>query len=988
MAPIEEGHRKRVEVAYEEPSDAHPFVHGDPTLKTQRGGVDLAAAAAHHPAGSIVALGDVAVLPEAHDNCAILRETLDAKTRIRLFDGQVVTIASAILEGHRIAVEAIPRDAHLLSWGLTFGRALRDIAPGEYICNEGMLGALRLRHIEHLPEHGNFEDLIPPHVFDEASFCPAEQVPLLPADQRLTFMGFDRRSAQGGVGTRNCIAVVPTSALSAPLARRVAKALHAEASQQGSCDGVVALAHTEAAGEAGSEAPQNWDLLLRTLAGFVSHPNVAAALVVGYDGELLTPSVLEKHMQATKRPLPKWCKFLYLAGIVEEDVASCCEVLRPWILEVAQCERTVQPLSELRVALQCGGSDAFSGVSGNPAAGCAAKALIEHGGAAVLAETDELMGAESYILSRVRNAETVRRFLQKVDRYKELFAWHGQSAESNPSGGNKLRGLYNIALKSLGAGKKKHADVALDGVLEYGERLPDGERGYYFMDSPGNDLESVAGQVASGCNAIFFITGNGSITNFPFVPTLKIITTTERYELLHEDMDFNAGRYQDSGIPMAQLGAELFDHLLRMASGERTLGELAGHSQVSIWRTWAQCSAVVDASRLRIGETGAAPLLSAEAAADADEDIAILRQAPAECSERVGLVLPTSLCSAEVARMVAEKLNECRSAGGAEGLALAAAFDRFVALPHTEGCAVGYAEDGEAVFARVIFGHLLHSSVSRALMLEHGCEKMHNAWMLDGLEKRGVDSSQFGWASVQLDGGITKVVAKAREWFAEAAGLCPGSAVSPSVSLTTLPVALMAAESGTGGAAARFAAAFARVAVASGGTALLQAGSPLLRAPALLDELCAGVAGTAKPSLAFAQQPTRAGLHIMDVPPGATSRAEIITGFVGAGAGIVIVLADITAKRATALPAVGHPLVPVLHISVSEDMAPAGEPTGQARYDLRLARRAGEDEDVCRRRWLQEVVELIGAAVGRRIKPLASEAAVFQIARGPSGFST
>ena len=132
---------------------------------------------------------------------------------------------------------------------------------------------------------------------------------------------------------------------------------------------------------------------------------------------------------------------------------------------------------------------------------------------------------------------------------------------------------------------KRHPDVRLDAVIDYGEPMT--KAGYYFMDSPGNDLESIAGQVASGCNMIYFVTGNGSITNFPFVPTIKIVTTTDRYRLLQNDMDVNAGRYQD-GISMKQMGQELFDLTLNIASGQKSIGEKAGHSQISVWRDWRQ----------------------------------------------------------------------------------------------------------------------------------------------------------------------------------------------------------------------------------------------------------------------------------------------------------------------------------------------------------------------------------------------------------------
>ena len=269
-------------------------------------------------------------------------------------------------------------------------------------------------------------------------------------------------------------------------------------------------------------------------------------------------------------------------GDAERAVADVAAALRSWLPAARACARTVQPAAALAVALQCGGSDAFSGVSGNPCVGDAARRVVERGGRCLLAETDELMGAEAYVLARVRDGAVRDAFLALVDRYRRYLAAHGQTAEANPSGGNKQRGLYNIALKSLGAAKKKHASLRLEGCVEYGERLP-APRGYYFMDSPGNDLESVAGQVAAGCTVIHFVTGNGSVTNFPFAPTVKVVTTSARYALLAGDMDFDAGRYQ-AGAPMAALGRELFELTLRVASGERTRGEAAGHSQLSIWR--------------------------------------------------------------------------------------------------------------------------------------------------------------------------------------------------------------------------------------------------------------------------------------------------------------------------------------------------------------------------------------------------------------------
>ena len=215
--------------------------------------------------------------------------------------------------------------------------------------------------------------------------------------------------------------------------------------------------------------------------------------------------------------------------------------------------------------------------------------LIRHGGTGVLCETDETAGAEAYVLRNTRDIETARaRAAAHRRRFKERLSWHGVTPESNPSGGNKLRGLYNITLKSLGAVHKKDPRTPVDHVIDYADPLT--APGFYFMNSPGNDLEGIAGQVASGCNLLLFVTGNGSITNFPFVPTLKITTTTQRHQLLKHEMDINAGRYLD-GEAMPALVAEAFDLTIATASGERTQGEQAGHSQAQLWRNWRQTDA-------------------------------------------------------------------------------------------------------------------------------------------------------------------------------------------------------------------------------------------------------------------------------------------------------------------------------------------------------------------------------------------------------------
>jgi len=614
-------------------------------------------------------------LPAPEDNVAIACRTLEQGTQIA-FKSTTLTLSHTILEGHRFAVQSIRKGEQLLSWGLPFGLALTEIKPGDYVCNEWILIALRQRHVKfELPHAPNFENHRIRYQLDPQKLNTGKQVERYARPG--TFEGFDRGAR--GVGTRNFIVVLGTSSRTGSYARALAERFRSVPSKYANIDGVVAIAHTEGGG---TERPNNLDFVLRALAGFVVHPNVAAVLAVDVGNEAVTNHLLHAFMCANNYPLSGVThEFLSMTGSFEEALARGESIVRKWLPEVDQCRRTTQPLEKLRIALQCGGSDAFSGVSANPLLGLVAKDLVRHGGSANLAETDELIGAEPYVLSNVRDLETARAFLDRIERFQERASWHGETAEGNPSGGNNFRGLYNITVKSIGAARKKDPELRLDYVIDYAQPMT--APGFYFMDSPGNDLEGIAGQVAAGCTMILFTTGNGSITNFPFVPTMKITTNSGRYNMLAREMDVNAGRYLD-GTPMEALGRETFDLLVRLASGERSAGERVGYPQVQLWRDWPQTGPGHIEEVLRREKPTGTPLRT--------KPLGDAPRVPAATREWVGLLLPTSLCASQVARGIAQQLS-----GAAAGL------DRFVALPHTEGCGVG-GGISEQIYLRTMAG--------------------------------------------------------------------------------------------------------------------------------------------------------------------------------------------------------------------------------------------------------------------------------------------
>ena len=599
---------------------------------------------------------EVARLPLPGDNVAIATRTLAAGTQIE-FNRTVLTLDYTVMEGHRFAVAPIPQGAPLLSWELPFGLAARAIAPGEYIRNAEMLDALGVRALDfELPGEPNFADHVQAYNLDENSFQPGRQVSRYSEDRH--FEGYARPGGRG-VGTRNVIILLGTSSRTGGFVRQLEARFAGVAQRYGNIDGIVAVAHTEG----GHDNPNNTETVLRTLAGFVTHSNVGAVLCVDYGVEPVNNALLRKFLTDNDYPLDAVPHaFLTLKGGFQAGLLQAEAIVKGWLDQVSAMPRTAQPLSELKLALQCGGSDAFSGISGNPLASWVARELVRYGGAANLAETDELIGAEPYIMLNVRDAGTAAEFLKMIERFQERVAWHGHSAAGNPSGGNKYRGLYNIVLKSIGAAMKRHPDVRLDHVIPYSGPMQ--EPGYYFMDSPGNDLESIAGQVASGCNMIYFVTGNGSITNFPFVPTIKIVTTTRRYELLSQDMDVNAGLYLD-GTPMDELGAGTLDLTVRAASGERTVGERAGHAQVQLWRDWRQTGpGRVEEISARPQPLGRAlPLRPSFAAPSLDFSYPAFATPAGLAADRIGLILPTSLCSGQIGQIAAARLNRRFTAG-------------------------------------------------------------------------------------------------------------------------------------------------------------------------------------------------------------------------------------------------------------------------------------------------------------------------------------
>jgi altronate hydrolase len=312
--------------------------------------------------------------------------------------------------------------------------------------------------------------------------------------------------------------------------------------------------------------------LQRTLWGYARHPNFAGVLMIGLGCEVNQIDFLLDAYQIQRGPHFRTMTMQGTGG-TRKTIERAQAMVREMLPEANRATRQKISAAELSVALQCGGSDAYSGITANPALGAACDVLVRHGGTGILAETPEIYGAEHLLTRRAVSREVGERLIERIRWWEDYCARNGGEMNNNPSPGNKAGGLTTILEKSLGAAAKG-GTTNLTGVYKYAE--PVTARGFTFMDSPGYDPASVTGQVASGANLVCFTTGRGSCFGFKPVPSIKLATNTEMYRRMEEDMDVNCGVILDGELTLDQMGQQIFDLFLEVASGRRTKSEQLG----------------------------------------------------------------------------------------------------------------------------------------------------------------------------------------------------------------------------------------------------------------------------------------------------------------------------------------------------------------------------------------------------------------------------
>lgn len=493
------------------------------------------------------------------DNVGVARLPVAAGNEV-IVNSHKVAVRETITPGHKLALRPIAAGETITKYGETIGRATRDIGAGDWVHTHNVQPDFSGKNYEY------------------ATAAPATEY-FAPGEAG-TFMGYQREN--GDVGTRNYIAVIATSNCSSHVAAEIAYALRHVTPETHGVDGVVAIPHQEGCGH--SQGADTWQLE-RTIAGMIFHPNVGAVLMVSLGCEV---NQISKYIETTQLGQRHFRQGKLIVGLemqssggTRQTIANGVAQVEALIKHCQQMERTPQPMSKLLLGTNCGGSDAFSGISANPALGYASDLLVRSGGTSVLAEIPECMGAEHLLTRRAADEATGRKVIDVMNWYQEYLRRFGGGWDDNPSPGNKAGGITNITEKSLGA-VAKGGTTALSGVFAYAERI--NQPGFVLMNTPGYDPVSLTGIAGGGANLICFTTGRGTGIGFPIVPVIKISTNSRIAKLMADNIDINAGTIVDGHATIQDVGQKIFEMLRQVASGERTKSELLGHKEFVPWR--------------------------------------------------------------------------------------------------------------------------------------------------------------------------------------------------------------------------------------------------------------------------------------------------------------------------------------------------------------------------------------------------------------------
>ena len=512
-------------------------------------------------AQSAVPISDYAIIVNPHDNVAVVKHETRCGLVVALPDDGYVTLKADISPGHRFATHDIAAGEFVRQYGQPIGTSL-GVTSGEWITHDNMTDEVPV--VRDLPDH--IENPAP-------NYFQTSEIE--------TFMGF--RRADGRVGTRNYVLIVPTSMCASHEATQISMISEfASYSREKypNVDGVVAIPHNKGCG---CQDGSTLDVMMRTLSNYADHPNVGGVILMDLGCEKTNLSYVEKYLTNRERPIQK-----PLVKIGIQDVGGTQAAIDIGLKQVAEmlpevnsCVREEFPLSELVLGVKCGSSDGFSGISANPSLGYCSDLLVRSGGTVLLTEVPEFCGAEHVLANRAKDAATGRRIFEMVDWYKDYASKFGGVLGQNPSTGNKAGGLLNITIKSLGA-ISKAGTTRIEDCVQYAETPR--SRGINLMQGPGYDQESTPGLVAAGATIVVFTTGNGTTIGNAIAPVVKLASNNRVFEKMSQDLDVSAGNVIEGTESIVEVGTRLFEHLRKVASGDvQAKAEILKHREFQFW---------------------------------------------------------------------------------------------------------------------------------------------------------------------------------------------------------------------------------------------------------------------------------------------------------------------------------------------------------------------------------------------------------------------
>ena len=479
------------------------------------------------------------------DNTVVVHADIQTGTEIR----QEGTIAlEPIPFGHKIATAFIKAGEVVKKYGQIIGFASRDIRAGEHVHTHNVKMKAFDRDYAIGADAGTETDY---------------------ETTRATFEGIQR--VDGRVATRNYIGIIATVNCSASVSRFIADSFRGDLMAEfPNVDGIVPVCH--GMGCACSESDEGFELLLNTIAGYIRHPNFGGILVIGLGCEIMKIDTLFQRSDLQENALLQTMTIQDTGG-TKKTVQEGIERIQAMLPIVNNVRRQPVQAGHLILGLECGGSDAYSGITANPALGAAVDHLVRHGGTAVLAETPELYGAEHLLTRRAINREVGEKLIEHIHWWENYTATLGAEMNDNPSPGNKAGGLTTILEKSLGASIKGGTTNLVE-VYPYAHQIT--AKGLVIMNTPGYDPVSVTGMVAGGANVICFTTGRGSIYGCKPVPVLKLATNTKLYKQMKDDIDIDCGKIIEGTTTLEEMGERIFKDILDVASGKKTKSEING----------------------------------------------------------------------------------------------------------------------------------------------------------------------------------------------------------------------------------------------------------------------------------------------------------------------------------------------------------------------------------------------------------------------------